>query len=443
MNRMSIKSFLDNELCDYAKYSTIRAIPSCIDGLKNSGRKIIFSAQTELNKETKVSVFSGIAQLKTQYLHGDISDSVVKLARNFCGSNNLPLLKASGNFGTRMLPEASATRYIFTEKQPYFNKIINPLDNDILISQEFEGESIEPRFFVPTLPILLLNGSQGVATGFSSTILPRNPEKVLECILKYLKTSKIDETLLSAWFKGFKGEVIQEGNKVTTKGVWTIEKNQIIITEIPIGYNLLSYKKILDKLEDDKVIKSYEDKSDDDNFIFIIKAEKSFLSKNTKDIEAKLGLSKVFSENYTCIDVDNNIIVFSNVSELFKYYVDIKLEYLQKRKENIIKKKTILLKELSSEFLFIKKVINDEINLKTLNKKDIIEILEKEQKIVKKQNSYEYLLRIPVLNLTPDKMKELKDKILELKTEIDSLQEKTPENIWEEDLESLKGLVSE
>ena len=93
--------------------------------------------------------------------------------------------------------------------------------------------------------------------------------------------------------------------------------------------------------------------------------------------------------------------------------------------------------------MFIKKVINDEINLKTLNKKDIIEILEKEQKIVKKQNSYEYLLRIPVLNLTPDKMKELKDKILELKTEIDSLQEKTPEKIWEEDLEILKGLVSE
>ena len=109
--------------------------------------------------------------------------------------------------------------------------------------------------------------------------------------------------------------------------------------------------------------------------------------KSAKDIETKLGLSKVFSENYTCIDVDNNIIVFSNVSELFKYYVDIKLEYLQKRKENIIKKKTILLKELSSEFLFIKKVINDEINLKTLNKKDIIEILEKEQKIIQKDEN--------------------------------------------------------
>ena len=140
---------------------------------------------------------------------------------------------------------------------------------------------------------------------------------------------------------------------------------------------------------------------------------------------------------------DDNLTLEEKTSKELKYYVDIKLEYLQKRKENIIKKKTILLKELSSEFLFIKKVINDEINLKTLNKKDIIEILEKEQKIVKKQNSYEYLLRIPVLNLTPDKMKELKDKILELKTEIDSLQEKTPENIWEEDLESLKGLVSE
>ena len=135
--------------------------------------------------------------------------------------------------------------------------------------------------------------------------------------------------------------------------------------------------------------------------------------------------------------------IFSIISELLKKYVDIKIKYIKTRKENIIKKKTILLKELSSEFLFIKKVINDEINLKTLNKKDIIEILEKEQKIVKKQNSYEYLLRIPVLNLTPDKMKELKDKILELKTEIDSLQEKTPENIWEEDLEILKGLVSE
>ena len=215
---MNVSKFLNEELVDFASYSTLRAIPSAIDGQKNSTRKVIYGAQKELKKETKVSVLSGIISIKTQYLHGDISGSIVTLARDYCGSNNIPLLVAGGNFGSRMIPENSATRYIFTEKQPYFDKIFKKEDNDILIQQVFEGDEIEPRFYVPTIPLLLINGSVGLATGFSSKILPRDTEKVINYIKAKLNNGKLNKNDLSPSVKGFKGSIIVDENN-PEKGV--------------------------------------------------------------------------------------------------------------------------------------------------------------------------------------------------------------------------------
>src|SRR5574344_456638 len=161
--KTSVTNFLNNEVVDFASYSTMRALASYIDGQKNASRKVLSSIMNRPNKDTKVSILSGLIMTDTEYLHGDISGSIVTLAQNYLGTNNLPLLTREGNFGTRFENEASATRYIFTAKEKYFDNIFKKEDNDILIQQYFEGTKIEPRFFVPTLPLVLVNGSEGIA----------------------------------------------------------------------------------------------------------------------------------------------------------------------------------------------------------------------------------------------------------------------------------------
>ena len=438
---MLVCDFLNDELSSFAKYSCYRGLPSAIDGLKNSGRKIVYVAQTDLKRETKVSVFSGIVQVNTEYLHGDISGSVVKLARDYTGSNNIPILIPEGNFGTRMMPKASANRYIFVSKPSYFDKLFSPQDSNILISQEFEGSKIEPRFFTPTLPLVFLNYTKSLATGFSGEILPRDPKNIIKLLKKYLKEDKLDKKLMKVFFRGFKGEISQEENKVLIKGKFTRDKyNTIIVEEIPIGFDLQSYKSHLDSLEEKKKIKSYEDHSEDDNFKFIIKLEKSVFEESDASLEKLLKLTKTFTENYTCLDEDNNIVSFNSDIELLEYYIKIKLKYLEFRRQYIIDNKVVDLKELYSEFLFIKMVLDNIIDLRKMYKTEIVELLKENNKIVTKNDSYDYLLRIAIVNFTPEKLQELKDKIKDLKETIDTLNSKSNKDIWLEELESLETL---
>lgn len=447
---MNVSNFLNEELVDYASYSTLRAIPSAIDGQKNATRKVIYGAQKGLKKETKVSVFAGLASIETQYLHGDISGSIVTLARNYCGSNNVPLLVASGNFGSRMIPENSATRYIFTEKQPYFDKIFKKEDDDILIQQVFEGDKIEPKFYVPTIPLLLINGSMGLATGFASKILPRNVENIVAYIKASLNGERPNMSDLEPRVNGFKGNIIVDKNN-PEKGV-IIGKAKIInsqkkcveITELPLTYNLRSYLDFLDKLEEKGVIKKYEDLSDDDKFKFIVYVDTKFLSQPLEAIYDKLGLVKPYTENFTVLNTENKVMELKSAKELINYYIDVKLEFTEKRRQNIIEKRSKQLSELRSVNEFIESVLNNKINLRKDNKETLVKFCDSNEIIVKKEDSYDYLFKISILNFTPNKVKELQKSISSVESEIKRLNKITAKDMWIEDLdELLKDLVED
>lgn len=440
---MNITNFLNEELANYASYSTLRAIPSAIDGQKNSTRKIIYGAIRALKKETKVSVFAGLASIETQYLHGDISGSIVTLARDYCGSNNVPLLVASGNFGSRMIPENSATRYIFTEKQPYFDKIFKKEDNDVLIQQVFEGDEIEPRFYVPTIPLLLINGSTGLATGFASKILPRDVESIIAYIKAHLNSEQPNMSYLNPQVNGFKGDIIVDKNN-TEKGV-IVGKAKIInsqkkcveITELPLTYSLRTYLDFLDKLEEKGVIKKYEDLSDDDNFKFIVYVDTKFLSQSEAEIYDKLGLVKSYTENFTVLDTNNKVIELKSAKELIDYYIDVKLEYTEKRRKNIIQKRSKQLSELKSVNEFISGVLNNKINLRTDDKEALVEFCDSNEAIIKKDCSYDYLFKISILNFTPKKVEELRKSIEFLEDEIKKLNNTSATELWLKDIDDL------
>ena len=438
---MNVSDFLNEELVDFASYSTLRAIPSAIDGQKNSTRKVIYGAQKELKKETKVSVLAGIISIKTQYLHGDISGSIVTLARDYCGSNNIPLLVAGGNFGSRMIPENSATRYIFTEKQPYFDKIFKKEDNDILIQQVFEGDEIEPRFYVPTIPLLLINGSVGLATGFSSKILPRDTEKVINYIKAKLNNEKVNKNDLNPSVKGFKGSIIvdeKNPEKCVIFGKAKIinsQKKYVEITELPLSYNLRNYLDYLDKLEEKGVIKKYEDLSDDDNFKFIIHCDGKFLSQDESVIYDKLGLIKPYTENFTTLDSENKVMELKSAEELLDYYMKIKLEFTEKRRQYNIEKLNTQLNHLKSINEFIQSVLSNKIDLKKDNKDTLVKFCNDNEIIVKKQGSYDYLFNISILNFTPSKVSDLQKAIKSVEKEIVTLGKKSAKDLWIKDLD--------
>ena len=434
----TVTKFLNEEVVNFASYSTMRAIASLVDGQKNAGRKVIYSVMNRPNKDTKVSILSGLIMTDTEYLHGDISGSIITLAQNYAGTNNLPLLTREGNFGSRFENEASATRYIFTAKEKYFDNIFNKDDNNVLIEQHFEGTKIEPRFFVPTLPLILINGSEGIATGFAQKILSRNPDKIKKAILSILSNKKINEDYLTPSFNGFTGTVKQGDtiNQWLVKGtIKRLSSSKILIEEIPIGYDLKTYISILDDLEENKVIKSYKDKSENDKFCFEITMSPSDLVKfSDEDLLQKFKLIKKISENYTCLDENNRIRVFENSEEILRAFVKIKLEYLQKRKDYQLQKLEDDIKLDFSKYLFIKNIVENKLIINKRKKTDIETDLQKIDNIIKKDGSFDYLLQLNILSLTEERMNKLQEDIKTKKESLDSLKLKSPEDIWKEEI---------
>jgi len=445
---MTVTNFLHDEVVDFASYSTIRAIASLIDGQKNSGRKVVHTIQKRADKDTKVSILAGIIAIETEYLHGDISGSVVTMAKNYPGSNNIPLLTREGNFGTRFEPEASANRYIFTAQEKIFDKLFNKEDNAVLIQQEFEGTNIEPRFFVPTLPLILINGSEGIATGFAQKVLPRNPEVIKEYIKVYLRNEEayandvpIFETpALTPWYNGFNG-IIENGeknNQYIIKG--TFERTsgtRLTITELPIGYNLTSYTKVLDDLEDKKVIRSYTDLSVEDTFKFEIVMDSKSLKNDDEWVLNRLKLTKSVTENFTVMDENNRVVVYDCPEKVINHYIRVKLEYLEKRKQYLIQKTKEDLLILASKYLFIKGVTDGEIIINKKKKQEIVSQIEPIQKIIIVEGDYNYLLNMPIYSLTEEKMEDLLTKIRVSNTALKEIQDEEITTTWDTEIKAV------
>lgn len=448
MLEVKIEEFFNTDYVDSASYDNLRKIASYVDGLKNSNRKIIYTVLNKnINSKTKVSRLQSTISEYTEYLHGEdgIGKVIVGMAQNYTGSNNIPLLQRNGNFGNRLDYVASASRYIYTQKEKYLENIFRKDDDNILNDQYFEGIKIEPRFFVPIIPMLIVNGSEGISTGFAQKILPRDPKKVISEMNKVLKgTKKIENINLGKpHWDGFNGDVIQDEDNPSKWHIYgkiNIEnKNNIMVEELPIGYDLKKYISILDKLQDKNIISSYKDYSEDVNFRFKIKVKREFFNKNKDDkaVYDKLKLRVPITENYTTISEDNRIEVFDNVEDIFRSYFKVRMEFFEKRKKYIIGKIERDIEVLSSKYLFIKSVINGDIVVSNKPKKSIISQIDKNEKIIEIEGNYDYLLRMPIFSLTKEKLNEIKNKIKELKGSLKEYKKMSLEDLWLDDIKEL------
>jgi DNA topoisomerase-2 len=435
-----IDAFFAESFAQAALYQSFRSIASYVDGLKPSSRKVVHTLRKlNVTEPTKVARLSSRVSEETEYLHGEgsLEGVIVNLAQNFVGANNENLLLPEGNFGTRFIQSAAAGRYIFTAMAPIMNKLFKSEDDPILQKQEFEGAIIEPRFFLPILPLLLINGSEGVGTGYAQKILPRNPDEIrreLKAMMKNPSTYKPKE--LIPWFRGFKGKVFRDENGSTwvIQGILErIHTTKLRITEVPIGYTLASYREVLETLVENRVIKDFEDLSENDNFLFEISCSRDFSSQEDDKLLSIFKLEKRMSENFTCVDENNKIKVFTNDTEILTSFYHLRLEYMSFRKTHLLELYHEEFDLLSEKHRFIKAYIDG--SLKIVNRKRAEIIADLEALSFKKiKDSYDYLVGMALWSLSQERLEELTSALQKKMVQISELQGKSLQKMWEEDL---------
>lgn len=441
MNKRKVISFFEEEYKQQAQNKNYQSIGSYVDGMKPTARKVMHTViKNNLTSWSKVEVLANKTAGETEYLGGstNIAGVIVTISKGYTTSNNLPMLDTNGNFGQRLDTKPGEARYIKVRKDKQTDKYFNKVDNNILIEQEFEETIVEPKFFVPTLPFILLNGSEGVGSGHAQMILPRSLDNIKDYIIKSLNDEELPP--LIPYWNNFQGVVSQgaDSAKWLTEGIYTVNKRKITITELPVGFSLLQYTKKLDTLVDSKSIKSYIDESDtkSDTYRFIVDVDIKF-DLSHKNIVTKLKLESKFAENYTCMNENNSVQLFNSAQEIMDAYINIKLEYLQKRKDYLIEKTKDDLLVLASKYIFVKKIVDNELEVKNRTKNDIISDIEKIDKIITVDGSYLYLLQMSIYTLTQEKLQELLSSIKSKKAELLEIQNKEIQDTWKEEINDI------
>jgi len=437
---MKLEDFFKEEYIDFSVYDNVRKLSSYIDGQKNASRKILHTVlQQNIDKFVKVSNLGPKVQDYSQYLHGSLEGTIVNMTADYVGSgNNVPLLEGDGNFGSAFINEAAATRYIFARMNPILKQLFVKDDFVNLEHQNFEGAKIEPRYYVPTLPMLAINGSDGVSIGYAQKILPRDPAQIVKWVQQRAEGARITANLKPHW-NGMKCTVV----KGESEGQWEIHgsftrrtKHRITIDALPVGYTLKQYQSVLEKLVEDKVIKDYEDFSDNDEFEFEIQVDRAFGERTDEWIMTKLKLIRKVTENYTCIDENNKIVIFNNIKELLEAWYTKRIEYNNLRKQHLLASMQEEMDYTNARAKFIQGVVEEAIELRNAKEADVIAQGEAYDAILK--DRVKGFLGLPMRSLTTEEIAKLRSKAKELKAEIKEYSKKTFETILLEDLNNIK-----
>ncbi|MEW5319559.1 MAG: hypothetical protein WDW38_010704 [Sanguina aurantia] len=249
--------FINKELILFSRADLERSIPSMVDGLKPGQRKILYAAfKRNLKKDIKVAQLAAYVSEHSAYHHGETSlaTTIVNLAQDFVGSNNINLLQPSGQFGTRLQggKDAASARYIYTRLAPMTRNLFHESDDALLDYLNEEGQSIEPTWYIPLLPMVLVNGAEGIGTGWSTTIPNYNPADIVTN-LKRLMAGE-EQVPMHPWYRGFKGFIEEADSKTGARSyrcsgiVTQVSDLKVEITELPVRKWTQDYKEYLEGL---------------------------------------------------------------------------------------------------------------------------------------------------------------------------------------------------
>jgi DNA topoisomerase II len=338
--------FVNKELILFSMADNLRSIPSVVDGFKPSQRKVLYTCfKNNVKKDKKVVELAGMVSGLTAYAYGETSmqQTIVGLAQTYVGSNNVNCLEPSGNFGSRRLggADAASARYIYTRLSPFARKIFNPADEALLTYHLDDGKHIEPHNYVPVLPMILLNGADGIGTGWSTSIPNYKPEDIVNNLkLRMAGTSKEDMLPMNPWFRGFTGTVEDlGGDRWKFSGIiQQTGDNEVEITELPVRLWTQDFK---DKLEEiikaekaPSFIKDYTEYNTPTKVHFIIKMEdKHMKTALEKGLEETFKLTKsMATSNLVAFDGQGRIHKYETVLDIMEEFFQIRLKFYEKRK---------------------------------------------------------------------------------------------------------------
>jgi len=469
-NTVSYKQFIDEEFIHFSKYDCDRSIPNVMDGLKISLRKILYSAFLKnLKTEIKVAQFSGYVSEHSGYHHGEASlnAAIVGMAQNFVGSNNINLFMPNGQFGTRLQggKDSASERYIFTQLNKITRKIFPAVDDNILTYLDDDGLKVEPMYYAPIIPMVLVNGTEGIGTGFSTDIMCYNPTDIISYLKNKLLNIDDDDIEFIPYYEGFNGTISKiTDNKFLIKGCYSkIGPDKIKVTELPIGFWTEKFKNLLEMLiepepkKDGKkqqaIIKDYEDMSKDTNVDFTITFAKGQLSllEEMKENYGCNGVEKLLklyttntNTNMHLFNSDDKLTKYEKINEIIDDYYETRLKLYGDRKEfmiNALQKEITL---LSNKAKYIRENLEDTIDLRKKKKIEVVNMLKsKGYDIIGDDNEYNYLIKMPMDSVTEENVEKLNKEHNEKLKELESITNTTTNKMWLNELNELENAYLE
>jgi DNA topoisomerase-2 len=461
--KVSYEDFIDKELIHFSKYDCDRSIPNLMDGLKISLRKILYSAfKKNLLTEIKVAQFSGYVSEHSGYHHGEASlnAAIVGMAQNFVGSNNINLLMPNGQFGTRLQggKDSASERYIFTCLNKITRTLFPILDDSILQYLNDDGLIVEPLFYAPIIPMVLVNGTKGIGTGFSTDIMSYNPLDIVRYLNCKLSLETCDDFEFIPYYEGFKGTIhkISEG-KFLIKGTYLkTGTDKIKVTELPVGYWTEDFKELLENLLEpgvDKegkkiipIIKDYNDMSRDTNIDFDIifakgKLEELETNKLDHGCNGLEKLLKLFTTNTTSnmhlFDAEDKLKKYERVEQIIDDYYVTRLKLYQRRKDYMIRALEKELMVLSNKSRYIKEILENTIDLRKKKCEEVTRMLkDKGYDVI--DCEYKYLTKMPMDSVTEENIDKLNKEHEHKQIELLNVKTTTTNNMWINELSVLK-----
>lgn len=485
-----ISDFINKEFILFSMADNIRSIPSVLDGFKPGQRKILYgSFKRNLRSDIKVAQLAGYISEHTGYHHGEQSlvMAIVGLAQDFVGSNNINVLKPNGSFGTRNMggKDASAARYIYTELMPITRKIFNPADDPLYSYEQDDGENVEPTWYLPVIPMVLVNGAEGIGTGWSTQVPQFNPEDLAENMRRLMNNEELLE--MQPWYKGWDGQIQKIGpDKYKCFGkIEQLDANTLAITELPVKVWTSSVKEqlLLGLSGNDKVKPWIKDMQEQHGLgiRFIVTLTDAEMQKSKQiGLYERFKLSATINlSNMVLFDTQGRIKKYENVEEILRDFYYVRLDYYQRRKDNLARELSNHLEKLSSQARFIKLIIDKKLNINNRKRVDLIEELQELNfpKFDKKGNpifikkdpedithdeiiadedsedevdpdastavhlrenvfsSYDYLLGLPIWSLTRERYEKLLQQKANKEDELTELLKLTAKDLWSKDLD--------
>jgi DNA topoisomerase-2 len=428
VNCLSVTDFVNRDLIFFSAEDIHRSIPHVMDGFKPSQRKVLYATlKRGIKTDMKVAQLAGYVAEVTAYHHGESSlqGTIIGLAQNFIGSNNINLLEPSGQFGTRLMggKDAASSRYIFTRLSEVTRHIFHPDDEDVLHYVVDDGQQVEPEWYAPVVPMVLVNGAEGIGTGFSCYVPPYK----IDDVIKNIKCALDGKPMIPMvpYFKGFTGSIERKNEHTwTLNGTVTEHDGCMHVTELPPGLWISDFKEHLDTLIEKGTITKFE------NYSTETKADFKIWGGNIES----LNIRRFIHTSNMYLVGPKGIRKYASPEEILIDYMETRIKVYSRRRAHLLEKCTSELSILNHKLRFIQMVISGSLVVFRRPIKDIQVDLKRYEF---PDGLWNMLMDTKTSHYTNEEIERLYEKVKSLEKNLEFLKMTSVPSLWKQNLDKL------